>query len=476
MRLRLAHKLMIGFVSVVLLGGLSIVIVLNFSTRNRYFRFVAENDIAIAESVAQTLELYYRTEGSWDAVAAAIEGPRFGFGMSAARMGPGGVSRGRGMMMVQLPLYARIVLTDAVGNVLADSGEQQLSILDPKNAFAPGAPVRHDNIIIGLVYAGTMVEPQLHPIQRAFLRSLNRIVIISSVVGLGLAMLIGSLLQRQIIRPLSQLTGASRRIAQGHLSTRVDISSRDEMGDLADSFNAMADSMEGAVKWRKQIVADVAHELRTPLSLLQGRLEMMIDGVYPADISQLRRMYEETQRLNDLVGNIEELSRAEADQIFLSRSPVLISDVADGVILQYREQIKNQNIDLSVTSGSVPAVSIDPELIGRVFTNLIANSLHHMPNGGSIEISTAVDSPATTVRVCVKDTGPGIPDTELDRVFERFYRVDGARSRREGGSGLGLAICREIVRKHGGRIWAESPGSGGALICFTLPVSTEIPG
>ena len=374
--------------------------------------------------------------------------------------------------MSQLPLYTRIVLTDTRGNVLADSGPEKNETLDPKDAFATGAPVLSNGNIIGLVYAGTMIEPQLHPIQREFLKSLNRIVMSASAVGLGVAILIGALLQRQIIRPLTQLTGASRRIAKGHLDTRVDITSEDEIGDLADSFNAMAESMEGAVKWRKQIVADVAHELRTPLSLLQGRLEMMIDGVYPADISQIRRIYEETLRLSDLVGNVEELSRVEADQIFLARSTTSVLEIAESVMHQYREQAGKQNIEIIVNAATIPSVSVDIELMQRVFSNLISNALQHTPDGGRIEISASEDSGKKAIITYVKDNGSGVPGADLERIFDRFYRVDGARSRQNGGSGLGLAICREIVQKHGGKIWAEKPVSGGALICFTLPVSS----
>ena len=474
MRARLSHKLILGLISVVLLGGLSIVIMLNLSTKSRYFQFVERNDIAVAHNVAQMLELYYRGEGSWEGVSEILEGAGPGRGMAPGRMAQGGMNRAHGMLMSQLPVYSRIILTDTQGDVLADNGEDRFETLVPENAFAPGAQIRSGGTFVGLVYAGTMIEPRLHPVQRDFLRSLNRIVIVASALGLGLAFIIGALLQRQIIHPLTQLTQASGRIADGHYDTRVVVRSKDEIGELAKSFNGMASSMEDAVAWRKQIVADVAHELRTPLSLMQGRLEMMMEGVYTPSSEQIRQIHEETIRLGGLVAQIEELSRVEADQVFIDQSPESILSVARRAAEQHMELASERDVDLVVEDAAVPKIPVDIELFEQVFSNLISNALRHTPTGGRIKINASEDIEQREIIVSVCDTGPGIPQTDLERIFERFYRVDAARNRRSGGSGLGLAICREIVRKHGGRIWAERPESGGGLIRFSLPFHASL--
>jgi signal transduction histidine kinase len=289
----------------------------------------------------------------------------------------------------------------------------------------------------------------------------------------GVAILVSFFLSRSITAPVRALTDASRELAEGQYSKRVAANSPDELGELAHSFNQMAEKLEQVESMRRQLIGDVSHELRTPLTAIKGSMEGLIDGVLPASPETYQQIHQEADRLARLVEDLQELSRVEAGAYPLDFRPISISLIVQQVVKQLAAQADDRQIELlqDVPAG-LPPVLADHDRITQVLTNLVGNALQYTPAGGRVNTTAARDG--ADVLVSITDTGVGIPAEHLPHLFTRFYRVDKSRSRQAGGgSGIGLTIARHIIEAHGGRIWAESAGAGkGSTFKFTLPIST----
>jgi histidine kinase len=276
---------------------------------------------------------------------------------------------------------------------------------------------------------------------------------------------------RRIMRPVQALAAASERVADGHYSERVPVHGRDELGALAGSFNTMAAALEQTEARRRVLLADVAHELRTPLSGIKGYMEGLTDGVLPAEPEVFNRISSDVDRLQRLVNDLEELSRLDAGVLTLRRQPVEPSALVDAIAHRLRSQAEGKGLTLRTMVGdSLPPLDIDADRMQQVLINLVGNAIQYTNPPGAVTVSAHADGP--WVRIDVTDTGVGIAATDLPHVFDRFFRVDRSRARAGGGSGLGLTIARYLVEAHGGRIWASSPGPGqGSTFSFTLPIS-----
>jgi histidine kinase len=280
---------------------------------------------------------------------------------------------------------------------------------------------------------------------------------------------------RRVVEPIQEMMVASQRIADGHYNERVQIQSSaspedfDELAQLGVSFNQMASKLERTESLRRQLIADVAHELRTPLSTIKGSMEGLIDGVLPEEPATYQQIYAEADRLQMLVNDLQELSRVEAGAIELHIQPVSVDDLIDSLRDRIGRQFEEKGVDLETkVPPEMPRVSADEDRIGQVLINLVGNALQYTPPGGVVTLSTALDS--DEVNFIIRDTGIGIPPEYLKHIFTRFYRVDKSRSRAGGGSGIGLTISSHLVEAHGGRIWAESAGQNrGSTFIFTLP-------
>jgi two-component system OmpR family sensor kinase/two-component system sensor histidine kinase BaeS len=285
-------------------------------------------------------------------------------------------------------------------------------------------------------------------------------------------LVVGGLLFRSIVAPLRRVTAASHRIASGDLTARAPVQGYDEVAELGDAFNHMADSLSRAEEARRNQVADVAHELRTPLTVLQGALEAMLDGVYRADRENLLALLAQARTLGRLVEDLRVLALADAGQLRLQTAPLglvaLLGESAEAYALQGAE--RGVTIRLEVPS-ALPSVEADRDRVSQVIANLLANALQYVGEGGHITLRA--ESGEGEVRVAVIDDGPGLPPESLAHVFERFWRGDRAARRVAGGSGLGLAIARSLVEAHGGRIWVESVAGEGSTFAFALPFSRE---
>jgi signal transduction histidine kinase len=306
----------------------------------------------------------------------------------------------------------------------------------------------------------------------SFHAAVNEVILVATLAGIAAAVIVSAITTRRIIGPLQAMTQASRRIAGGDYHQRVQAISPDELGELAMSFNRMAEALEQTEQRRLELIGNVAHELRTPLSSIRSTLEALTDGVVAPEAATFLSAQRETARLQRLVQDLEELSRAEAGQIPIKCQASAISALIDAAVERLQPQFEDKGVGLvSAVDVDLPPVFVDPGRVMEVLLNLLGNALQYTPPSG--EVTVRASRQHDYVRVAVTDSGIGIASGDLPHVFERFYRVDKSRSRAGGGSGIGLTISKHLVEAHGGRIWAESPGPGqGSRFFFTLPLAS----
>ncbi|MBE2199736.1 MAG: HAMP domain-containing protein [Anaerolinea sp.] len=290
-----------------------------------------------------------------------------------------------------------------------------------------------------------------------------------------IALALSAVMARRIVRPVRQIMEASRDIAQGNYGRAVPLPVRpladlDEIGQLAHSFNQMAGQLAESDALRRQLIGDVSHELSTPLTVIRGSMEGLIDGVLPPDEVTFQQIQQEAARLQRLVADLQELSRVEAGAYDLQRQPLDMGALLQDVAQRLRRQFDDKGVNLRVQRPSgLLMIEADSDRIAQVFINLIGNALQYTPSGSEVVVTAVRQHNA--VLITVSDTGEGIPAEHLPHLFTRFYRVDKSRARASGGSGIGLTIARHLVEAHGGRIWAESEGLGcGSQFSFVLPI------
>ena len=290
-------------------------------------------------------------------------------------------------------------------------------------------------------------------------------VLAGALVALGAI----QFLARGMTSPLREMAEATKAMAAGDYSQRVRETSRDEVGDLARAFNHMANELAEVDRFRRDLIANASHELRTPITALQAVLENLIDGVERPDRQTLASMHAQVERLGELVTQLLDLSKLEAGAMPFELRPFALEPVLERAVQEARLHMAPDRlgIDLDVSLGSGLEVVGDPDRLHQVVSNLLQNALRHSPPDGTVELRAALV--ATGVRIEVLDDGPGIPAPEKERVFERFYRTDLARSADEGGSGLGLAIARWIVDLHGGEIRVADRSPHGCHMIVDLP-------
>jgi len=305
--------------------------------------------------------------------------------------------------------------------------------------------------------------------QAAFEDAMQRALIAATIIAVVSATVVSLAVAARIAGPVGALAAAARRIAGGHYAERVPVADPDELGELATSFNEMASSLEATERRRLQLVGDVAHELRTPLTTLDGYLEGLEDGVIAPSEETWRLLRAETGRLTRLVNDLSELWRAEALQLPLRMEAVDAAAVAAEVVNRFGPLAAPRGIHLDLRAE--PAVARgDRDRVAQVLANYLSNALRHAPDSSVVTVTTSTADGEVTLSVA--DQGPGLARDQLEAVFERFYRVDAARSRASGGSGIGLAIVRALAGAMGGRAWAASAGPGtGTTFVLDLPAA-----
>lgn len=319
--------------------------------------------------------------------------------------------------------------------------------------------------------ADTMAVSMAQITSQAFRAAMFQALLVSTGAATVAAVAVSLFVSIRIVTPLQRLLTASQRIAAGNYAERVATSPGDELGILAGQFNTMAAELEQAERRRIALIGDVAHELRTPLATIEGYTEGLLDGVVEPGAETWALLHDEVGRLRRLVQDLQALSRAEARQIPLHLRPCAPAELIRQALVRITPQFTEKDILLiNAVAPDLPLVQADADRIIQVLINLLGNALRYTPSGGTVRVSAEEQDGALVIHIT--DTGIGIPSEHLSHLFERFYRVDKARSRALGGSGIGLSIARAVVTAHAGRIWATSPGQDqGATFSFTLPIA-----
>ncbi len=299
---------------------------------------------------------------------------------------------------------------------------------------------------------------------------LQQALLVAGICALAAAVVVSLFVSRRIVEPLQELTEVSRRLALGYYRERTEIRSEDELAELSQSINQLAEALDRTEQRRMGLLADVAHELRTPLTTIEGYMEGLLDGVIAPDEQTFTVVRHEAERLRRLTEELSLLSRVEAGAVPLQVRPTDACALIQDIVMRFQPQFSACEVELQVCVPSEsPQIHVDPDRIAQVLINLLANALRYTPAGGSVEIRLVAYE--DLVQISISDTGIGIGAEHLPLLFERFYRVDKSRGRSSGGTGVGLTIARYLVYAHGGDIWAESEGLGaGATFHVTLPI------
>jgi signal transduction histidine kinase len=295
--------------------------------------------------------------------------------------------------------------------------------------------------------------------------------LVAGLLAAGIALVVARWLARGMTQPLRDMAAAARRMETGDYSARVQTKSRDEVGQLATAFNRMSAELENLERSRRDLVANVSHELKTPIAAIRAHLENLLDGVEEPDPRTLQVMLAQTERLSRLIEQLLELSRLESGELPLRREEMPLAPLVSQVLSEIDVARSDRGVEVrSDLPEDLPSVDADPERVHQVLFNLLDNAVRFTPPGGEVTVSAHRQN--GSVEVSVIDTGIGISPEHLPRLFERFYRADPARSREDGGTGIGLAIARSVVEAHGGHIRAESRMGTGSAFTFDLPVAT----
>jgi signal transduction histidine kinase len=444
-RIPFAYQLIGAFAIATICAIMIVYAFADWSIQERFRTYRARAATLQARPLQRFLTSYYYHFGSWE-----------------------GLSELLNPQLQELPpLEQPLVIADATGLVFISSDPRLLGRRLSERELSAGVPIRvrgeRVGTLIMAIPAGTF-----NPLEQAFSQSVRDSILLAGAIALIIALGLGILFVRRLARPLEELRVAAEQISQGRSPPRVHITTSDELGRLGQTFNQMAESLQRSEALRRQLILDIAHELRNPLMVQQSHLELLLDNVVPPTPEQLQTIYEQNLLLGRLVRDLQLLALADAGELQIVRVPTQFREILQRVIAHIHPTLEEKQIALEAQiADDLPTVAVDPQRIEQVLLNLLDNACRYTPPGGKIVLSAYREDGA--VHVSVRDGGPGIAPEDLPHIFERFYRGDKSRARLSGGTGLGLSIAKALIEAHGGKIWAENAPQGGACFHFTVP-------
>ena len=464
----LQFRLIVGFALVLALALGSVSAYIGLAAHREVRQLRADTDKAREARVEETIARFYSVNRGWTGLKTLIE--RAGF------------------------LSDRdIVVVDQDGQLVGDSRDRTDSLTSVTGQEPRPSPIVIDGRRVGSILIGPGgARPRFGPARRGprgivpddvearfeeprlsrFASAINRSLLLAGMAAGAGGILLVSLMSRRILASVRTLNSAAQRLGSGDLSQRVPARGRDEIGQLGDTFNAMADGLENAERQRRNMVADVAHELRSPLSNLQGYIEAVRDGLLEPDSATLDTIHEQVLYLSHLVEDLKLLAETESDDFRLDREPGSLVDVVRGTVEAFRPRAEAKGVAVSIDlPAEFPLVDLDKTRIAQVVGNLVENAIRHTPSGGNVTVSARLEDSRAVITVV--DSGEGISPEALPYVFERFYRVDPSRARTTGGVGLGLTIAKQLIEAHGGSLRATSTVGKGTRFSFDLPLTSE---
>lgn len=479
MRLSVAHKLFFMLLVVTGLVVFGMATFISWSFERGFINYIEERKQDRIDEFVERLQDYYIEHGSWEPLLndraewlrlifsdephEKDNPPRWIEHLMKESMRGQHAEGGNGQEP-RLPIDKRVILLSVT--------KQQLIGLVDNIAELEHFPIRVEGEIVG--YAGIRLGPPLERIVEA--RFLEEQITTFIWIALAMVLFCAALsipIARYLVKPLKAFNRGSQALAAGHYETRMPVESLDELGQIARDFNALASALERTEAQRRQWVADTSHELRTPITVLRGEIEALQDGMRPFDKKAVDSLHAEVMRLNRLVDDLYELAKSDAGSLSYRPTEVSVSEILEEVLNQYETELRQKSIKpTQIIDNSKPdIVNADPDRLAQLFRNLLNNSLRYTDIGGQIVISVCSDDASRYLNIDFEDSAPGVPDNELEHLFERFYRVESSRNRESGGAGLGLSICKNIVSAHGGIIYASRSALGGLRIHVGLPLT-----
>ncbi|HVN54621.1 MAG TPA: ATP-binding protein [Anaerolineaceae bacterium] len=458
-------KITLAFMLVAFTTAALVGVFIRLSSADRLSQLIVDQQ---RSNLEQTLSAYYAANGSWDGVDKSWRELQVKTAQTAGQYRPGPDNpppNDHGPRDF-------LGLADADGAVIVPVDEQfPAGSKLPADQLKNGTPVTVDGQQVGTILVAQR-PPGFSPQENQFLQRTSQALIYTGIGALIVALIMGIILARTLTRPLQALTHAAQSITAGNLEQQVEVRSNDEIGELATAFNHMSQEVSRSNQLRRQMTADIAHDLRTPLTTISGYIEAMQEGVLDPTPERLALIYSEIERLQKLVDDLRMLSLAEAGELPLNPQAVSPKEVLDQAAALFQHQAAQQKVSLEVDAREdLPSLQVDEARMMQIFGNLITNALRYTPSGGKVQLSAqAVNG---RVELDVQDTGSGIPAEELPYIFDRFHRADKSRHSENGESGLGLAIVKALVDSHGGQIWAESNPGQGTTIHLSFPIETK---
>lgn len=445
----IALKLILAFLCISLVTVAVVVTTTQRSTDREFNQFLLSID---QQTITSLFTEYYAEKGSWDSVTDAAP-----------------------VLLEELKIqldergHLPFTLTDSAYNVILAGGMYQPGDIMIAIDQHRSVPIFHNDQVVGhLDIRSPMPVPE--PSRDLFIQRIQINLLIIAVAAVLLSLILGWIFSRIISRPIRDLTAAALEVSRGNLDQSVQIRSKDEIGELARVFNEMTSKLDQLLKARKQMTADIAHELRTPISVILGHAEGIHDGVIPASNETLEIIREESIRLEHLVNDLRMLALSDAGELQLDQKavgPVALMNIAYD---HFHFQAQARGITLKMNlDPDLPAVLMDLDRMTQVISNIMENAIRNTPAGGEIVLSARLTGRGD-VEFSVEDNGYGIEKGDLDRIFDRLYRSDQSRQRDKGGTGLGLALAKMIVEQHSGKIRAESEPGQGTKMVIILPI------
>jgi signal transduction histidine kinase len=452
---RLWVRLTLAFGLVSLVGIATIAVLIDWQAGSQVRQYLARQEMLAQGGLLSDLAAFYSSNGDWQGLDAFIAS----YGQT--RGSGAGYGRGR----------PPILLADADGRILYDERglrtDETLSAGERNSAL----PILAGQKTVGYLVVSAAGSGGEDPAAGELLDNLRTVLLVAAILAAMLSLIAGATLGRFIAAPLGRMAEGARSFSRREWTHRIPERGSTETVEVARALNEMAASLEQAETLRRNLTADIAHELRTPLAVMQGNLRAMLDGVYPLTQAEIAGVFDETRLLSRLVDDLRELSLAESKEPRLHCERLNLAGLLESVAVSFAAAADAHAV---VLERDLPGVEIpvlaDPDRLRQVLVNLIVNALQHTPEGGRIVLRVESDSPSATVSVT--DTGKGIPPGDLPRVFDRFYRADPSGSGGSAGTGLGLAVAKAWVEAMGGRIGAESRVGEGSRFWFTLPAAS----
>lgn len=474
MKLRIGQKLFLAMFVTTGLGVAVMVLAQRYTFERGFLEYVQEIELDRLQRISEGLVDRYAANGSWSYIAGSKQWP-----IELIRRGrPDFTDRQRDRRLILgagqgrlterpfgnqtatpiAPLWGRVGLLDARGQWLAGA------LLSED---AARRELRSDGTVIGYLTLAPLKtlsdELDLH-----FARQQLREASLAAIVVFIGAALAAAILARSFGAPIRALTSGAHALARGQYESRLQLGREDELGRLAEDFNNLAEVLERSRQARQQWVADISHELRTPIAVLQAELEALEDGLRPLNGDALQSFGIEVKRLRLLVDDLHQLAQSDSGTLTVERDTVDLAALLEETVDRFRERLSTRCLSMEFTAQEILPVFADPDRLRQLFANLMENALRYTDPSGTIRVEAAALN--DHIQITIEDSAPGVPEEALPQLFDRLYRVDPSRSRETGASGLGLAICESIVKAHGGEMRARHSSLGGLAIDVVLPI------